>query len=114
MYLFDEVLVIANDDSWRRRVRLVKMEVLGFREIKPLLLSYEKANIARCWAQITAQLVGIQLSPNIPEHDFFRKYGPDFQLKIAVGSRPEENTDSYLLMIQEKVLSNLKNIVRKE
>jgi len=75
---------------------------------------YEKANTARCWAKITAQLVEIQLSPNIPEHDFFRKYGPDFQLNIAAGSRPEENTDSYLLMIQEKVLSNLKNIVRKE
>lgn len=88
---------------------------------------YNKPNAARCFAAILAELRGIQLPGDIPEHDVildganqvrivsafiqesafsqsFERYGPSFELGISRGLRRDENTPEYIRIITEQVL----------
>eukprot|EP00873_Tetraselmis_striata_P014228 jgi/Tetstr1/434492/TSEL_023584.t1 len=50
----------------------------------PLLLlgggGYDSPAVARCWTAATAAAAGLELPDDIPEHDYFMEYGPDFRL----------------------------------
>lgn len=95
----------------------------------PLLVlgggGYHHANTSRCWAYLTGILTGtylvvliiiiysgITLDQNIPDHDFFHKYGPDFSLRVQPANQTGSNQES-LKHIKEKVLANLDRIKPK-
>ena len=46
---------------------------------------YNNSNAARNWTNLTGLLVDEVLEDEIPEHDYFDQYGPDFKLKIRNG-----------------------------
>lgn len=76
----------------------------------PLLVlgggGYHKANTARLWAAVTAQIAGVALPESVPEHGGLPLYGPHFGMRVAAspsgggggsssddhrGSAPESN-----------------------
>ena len=64
---------------------------------------YVAPNVARCFAQITAALVGTTLPEDIPEHDAFGAYGPDFTFRVGLGGRsyspPVSTQQSHVLRL---------------
>ncbi|CAN0224233.1 unnamed protein product [Lampetra fluviatilis] len=57
---------------------------------------YHQPNTARCWAYLTALILGQTLSPEIPEHQYFTEYGPDYMLDITPSCRTDKNDQQYL------------------
>jgi len=83
----------------------------------PLLVlgggGYIKSNVARCWANETATLLGKILDENIPEHEFYYEYYSDASYKLKVQQKsPIENLNSrtYLQDIKRCVLENLSQL----
>jgi len=83
----------------------------------PLLVlgggGYIKSNVARCWANETATLLGKTLDENIPEHEFYYEYYSDasYQLKVQQ-KNPIENLNSYAYLqgIKTCILDNLSQL----
>lgn len=82
----------------------------------PLLVlgggGYIPANAARCWTQLTAALMGIELADDIPYHCFLLKYGPGYELRIGPGWRTDFNDLEYLDKITKNVLGIVEVIER--
>ncbi|KAG0721874.1 Histone deacetylase 8 [Chionoecetes opilio] len=57
---------------------------------------YNKANTAKLWTAITATLLQCPLPSEIPEHQFFSQYGPDFELEVTAGPQRSTNTQESL------------------
>ncbi|XP_066983946.1 histone deacetylase 8-like isoform X3 [Macrobrachium rosenbergii] len=57
---------------------------------------YNKINAAKLWTSITASILNMSLSPEIPEHQYFPHYGPSFELEVTAGLRKSENTEKTL------------------
>ena len=64
---------------------------------------YNFPNTAKAWTRITAMLCSISLNEDIPEHEQFIHYGPDFTLNISPGYRPNHNKKNYLTELMAKV-----------
>ncbi|XP_060264183.1 histone deacetylase 8 isoform X8 [Ovis aries] len=63
-------------------------------ELATLILGgggYNLANTARCWTYLTGVILGKTLSSEIPDHEFFTAYGPDYVLEITPSCRPDRN-----------------------
>ncbi|KAI0217672.1 Histone deacetylase 8 [Lamellibrachia satsuma] len=82
----------------------------------PLLLvgggGYNFANTARCWTILTSLVTGRQLASEIPEHDAFTEYGPDFELDLQAGNMINRNTKEYIEVVLQQVEENLSHIGR--
>jgi histone deacetylase 8 len=67
---------------------------------KPILLlgggGYNIADTARLWTSMTGLCLDEILDNDIPEHDYFSYYGPDFTLETWPGNRTNKNTSAYL------------------
>lgn len=87
---------------------------------RPMLIlgggGYHLPDTARLWTSITARCLDVKLDNDIPEHDYFPHYGPDFTLATWPGNRPNKNTpaylDSLLKFIDENQLSIIRNQLR--
>ena len=84
---------------------------------KPILVTggggYTKSNVARCWANETATLLGKQLAEHIPPHENYYEYYADagYKLKAHAPVWIENlNTPSYLNQVKEQVRQNLKSL----
>ncbi|XP_071078644.1 histone deacetylase 8-like [Haliotis cracherodii] len=77
----------------------------------PLLLlgggGYNHVNTAKCWAFLTSLAVGKKLPQDVPDHKFFMKYGPDYDLSVSVGNRSDHNSRDYLSKVYRQVMENL-------
>ncbi|XP_022100459.1 histone deacetylase 8-like [Acanthaster planci] len=71
---------------------------------------YRLANTARCWANLTSTVLGCRLPAEIPEHEHFLEYGPDYQLDISPTHRPNLNSDEYIEKIIASITDNLEKI----
>jgi len=69
---------------------------------------YNFANTARCWTHLTGLALGMPLEEDIPEHRFFPKYGPTYELHIDAGGRVDLNDKEYLEEVFTTVQDNLK------
>ena len=69
---------------------------------------YHEANVARCWTQLTASILDTPLPEDVPEHDFFPFYGPNFDFNTEKSFRKDLNSKEYLDDIIRKVTFNLK------
>jgi len=83
---------------------------------KPLVLlgggGYNSAAAARSYAYLTSQVLGREISDEIPEHDQFEDYAPDFLLKVEdAGRQPDENTETHLAHVKELVARQSEGIV---
>uniref|UniRef100_A0A8D2LMT4 Histone deacetylase n=1 Tax=Varanus komodoensis TaxID=61221 RepID=A0A8D2LMT4_VARKO len=72
---------------------------------------YHLANTARCWTYLTGIILGRTLSSEIPDHEFFTHYGPDYVLEITPSCRPDRNEPQRIQEILRHVKGNLKYVV---
>jgi len=79
-------------------------------ELPTLLLGgggYNYANTARCWTHLTAVALGEELSKDIPEHQYFTEYGPDYELHLEAGNRHDLNDDHEINDLVETIKENM-------
>ncbi|KAM4818567.1 histone deacetylase 8 [Thomomys bottae] len=72
---------------------------------------YNLANTARCWTYLTGVILGKTLSSEIPDHEFFTAYGPDYVLEITPSCRPDRNEPHQIQKILNYIKGNLKHVV---
>ncbi|XP_052590101.1 histone deacetylase 8 isoform X1 [Peromyscus californicus insignis] len=72
---------------------------------------YNLANTARCWTYLTGVILGKTLSSEIPDHEFFTAYGPDYVLEITPSCRPDRNEPQRIQQILNYIKGNLKHVV---
>ncbi|XP_004940661.1 histone deacetylase 8 isoform X1 [Gallus gallus] len=72
---------------------------------------YNLANTARCWTYLTGVILGRTLSSEIPDHEFFTEYGPDYVLEITPSCRPDRNDPQRIQEILNLIKGNLKHVV---
>ncbi|EDV25056.1 uncharacterized protein TRIADDRAFT_25928 [Trichoplax adhaerens] len=65
---------------------------------------YNFTNTAKCWCYLTSIILEQKLDTQIPEHQFFDRYGPDFELFLSPSNRSDTNESSYVKEIREKTL----------
>ncbi|KAK3820021.1 MAG: hypothetical protein J3Q66DRAFT_377616 [Benniella sp.] len=74
---------------------------------KPLMIlgggGYKSTSAARCYAYLTSLILKRPISDEIPEHEFFEDYKPDFMLSIDPGRQVDENTDTYLQEVRKLI-----------
>eukprot|EP01117_Protostelium_nocturnum_P001362 TRINITY_DN11676_c0_g1_i1.p1 TRINITY_DN11676_c0_g1~~TRINITY_DN11676_c0_g1_i1.p1 ORF type:complete len:189 (-),score=39.55 TRINITY_DN11676_c0_g1_i1:52-618(-) len=68
---------------------------------------YHNANTARCWAFLTSLIADVSLNENIPEHSYFDKYGPSFQLSLSTSGKPNLNSEEHCKNIIDQITQNL-------
>uniref|UniRef100_A0A8C0VDM6 Histone deacetylase 8 n=3 Tax=Cyanistes caeruleus TaxID=156563 RepID=A0A8C0VDM6_CYACU len=68
---------------------------------------YNLANTARCWTYLTGVILGRTLSSEIPDHEFFTEYGPDYVLEITPSCRPDRNEPQRI----QEILNSIKGEV---
>ncbi|XP_071299008.1 histone deacetylase 8 isoform X2 [Agelaius tricolor] len=71
---------------------------------------YNLANTARCWTYLTGVILGRTLPSEIPDHEFFTEYGPDYVLEITPSCRPDRNEPQRI----QEILNSIKEIPRPE
>jgi len=71
---------------------------------------YNQRNSAKCWAYLTSLITGVSISSDIPEHDNFLLFGPDFDLGITASPVKSQNTNEYLDSVVSQIKGNLKNL----
>ncbi|KAG0354961.1 Histone deacetylase 8 [Podila minutissima] len=81
---------------------------------KPLIVlgggGYKNSSAARCYAYLTSIILERDIADDIPEHEYFEDYAPDFQLQVEPGRQPDENTKEYLKVVQALVNEQAKNV----
>lgn len=71
---------------------------------------YNFANTSRLWCSIVGILTKRKLSKDIPEHDNFLKYGPEYELQMSNGHIRNNNSSVDAQNILKKVMENLDKI----
>eukprot|EP00742_Colponemidia_sp_Colp-10_P013261 GILJ01014972.1.p1 GENE.GILJ01014972.1~~GILJ01014972.1.p1 ORF type:complete len:393 (+),score=39.86 GILJ01014972.1:45-1181(+) len=60
---------------------------------------YVPLNVAKCWTELTAAAVRQPLPRDVPDHEYFPLYGPDFTIDIKPNGRPNDNTADYVQVV---------------
>ncbi|XP_058052754.1 histone deacetylase 8 isoform X2 [Ahaetulla prasina] len=71
---------------------------------------YHLANTARCWTYLTGVILGKTLPSEIPDHEFFTEYGPDYVLEITPSCRPDRNEPQRIQELLGCVKAHLKHV----
>ena len=71
---------------------------------------YNFANTSRLWCSIIGLLTKIELNKDIPEHENFLSYGPDYELSTSSGHVKNKNTSVYINNILNKIIENLSQV----
>jgi histone deacetylase 1/2 len=69
---------------------------------------YTIRNVARCWANETATILGDVLPDVIPPNDYVEFYKPDYRLHLDASSAENLNSTSYLAKNRDIILENLR------
>lgn len=104
--------------KWNLDIKSVGMAVKHILSYKlPTLLlgggGYAKALAARCWTYCTAVALELEhiLPKDIPEHEFFADYGPDFTIFCDPGNQFDRNEiGQYSDNLMEEALNLLGNL----
>jgi acetoin utilization deacetylase AcuC-like enzyme len=70
---------------------------------------YNLANTARLWTQLTSLICNNneQLSNDIPEHDYYLNYSPDYELNVNSSRQVRnENSEDYIREILKTLVNN--------
>lgn len=71
---------------------------------------YNFANTSRLWCSIVGILTKTKLSKDIPEHENFLIYGPEYELQMSKGLIRNSNSSVDAQNILKKVMENLDKI----
>ncbi|XP_065907648.1 histone deacetylase 8-like [Dysidea avara] len=71
---------------------------------------YNFPNTARCWAYLTSIAVKRMLPNDIPEHQWFSQYGPDYTLHCPPGNKPDKNNVKYMAELVNTISGNLSHL----
>lgn len=71
---------------------------------------YNFANTSRLWCGILGLLIKKKLAKDIPEHEDFLTYGPEYELNTTPGLIKNNNSQIYANNIMNKVMENLNNV----
>ncbi|KAG8223576.1 hypothetical protein J437_LFUL003040 [Ladona fulva] len=72
---------------------------------------YNITNTAKCWTYLTSVILRKKLPTDIPDHLYFTRYGPDFDLEIDAGLRRDLNTIPEIENIIKVIAQNLSNLI---
>ncbi|KAJ2942817.1 hypothetical protein O0L34_g15005 [Tuta absoluta] len=85
---------------------------------KPTILlgggGYKHPNAARLWTSLTALVTGVELDENIPEHENWTSYGPDYMLPVQPTLARDANKKSYLDNCLSTIIGNLEKYLGNE
>ncbi|KAG0603086.1 hypothetical protein M758_10G065400 [Ceratodon purpureus] len=80
----------------------------------PLLLvgggGYTIRNVARCWCYETAVAVGEELDDNLPQHEYYEYFGPDYTLHVAPSNMANQNSKQEIDSLRTRLLENLSKL----
>ncbi len=83
---------------------------------QPILLlgggGYNLADTARLWTSITGSCLNEILDNDVPEHDYFSYYGPDFTLETWPGNRTNKNSEKYLDSIVDYIENHQIDLIK--
>jgi histone deacetylase 1/2 len=65
---------------------------------------------ARAWSYETGICIGQEMPEDLPFHEYYGYYGPDFKLAIRPSTAVNQNSRQYLDSITTKILENLKQV----
>ena len=71
---------------------------------------YTMRNVARCWTNETAVLLGAEVQDELPYNNYFEYYGPDYRLNIQPSNMENRNTPAYLEDITKLLRRQLKRL----
>ncbi|KAF2196990.1 hypothetical protein GQ43DRAFT_475841 [Delitschia confertaspora ATCC 74209] len=69
---------------------------------------YTMRNVARTWAYETGQMVGREMSPQLPYNDYYEYFGPDYELDVRPSNMENANSREYLNKILTSVVENIR------
>lgn len=73
---------------------------------------YTLSNVPRCWAKETADILGVELNPEIPDDCVYRAYyGPNYELNIRTTNMENRNEEKYIDSIVQKISESLREHV---
>ncbi|MBA0549653.1 hypothetical protein Golob_020672 [Gossypium lobatum] len=80
----------------------------------PLLLlgggGYTIRNVARCWCYETGVALGTEVDDQLPQHEYYEYFGPDYTLHVAPSNMENKNTRQLLEEIRNNLLDNLSKL----
>jgi histone deacetylase 1/2 len=80
----------------------------------PLLVTggggYTVRNVARCWAYETSVLLDEEIPDELPFNEYMGYFGPDYRLHLNASNMENQNSQTYLQGIFEKVVDRTRDI----
>ncbi|TPX61386.1 hypothetical protein SpCBS45565_g07273 [Spizellomyces sp. 'palustris'] len=80
----------------------------------PLILvgggGYTVRNVARAWCYETSLAVGVEVPEDLPYHEYYEYYCPEYRLDIPSSNMENLNTRDYLEKIKIATIENLRHV----
>lgn len=73
---------------------------------------YTMRNVARTWAYETGELVGENMSKQLPFNDYYEYFAPDYELDVRPSNMENANSHDYLHKIKTTVIDNIRRTGR--
>lgn len=71
---------------------------------------YTIRNVARAWTYETTLALGVQVSEQLPYHEYYEYYTPEYKLDVPPSNMENLNSRKYLETIKQKALENLRYV----
>ncbi|KAJ3032687.1 Histone deacetylase 2 [Rhizophlyctis rosea] len=71
---------------------------------------YTIRNVARAWTFETSVAAGVEVSEELPFHEYFDYYGPEYRLAIPASNMENMNTRQYLEKLRREAVENMRNL----
>ena len=71
---------------------------------------YTVRNVSRCWTYETAVLLDEELNDDLPAHDYYGYYGPDYKLDLVPTNMPNMNTRESLDNLLEYLVESIRHL----
>ncbi|KAI9330043.1 hypothetical protein DFJ73DRAFT_859445 [Zopfochytrium polystomum] len=67
-------------------------------------------NVARAWCYETSLALGVEIPDELPYHEYFEGYGPEYRLDIPASNMENLNSGRILKNIQNHILESLRHV----
>lgn len=73
-----------------------------------IILTKDIAWLLRCWTYETSVLLDTEIKDDLPFHDYFEYYGPDYKLHLPVSNMENLNKPDYLENVKQQLFEILR------